>query len=117
MVESKFKTRFPDVDPEVLELIPYTNGQHLLGCICMAGLIYYEVGAWSHGYARGSRFFWISDINSMLLELAEFEHAIHLRRPGAHQTLQNFKNQQKEMVASIRGVSSISSYRTMVELY
>jgi hypothetical protein len=28
-MESKFETRFPDVDPEILELIPYTNGQDL----------------------------------------------------------------------------------------
>ena len=117
MLESKFKTRFPDVNPEVLELIPYTNGQYLFACIRMADLIYYEVGTWSHGYARGNRFFWVPDINSMLPELAKYEHDIHLRRPGAHQSLQNFKSQQKEMVVSIRGVSSISSYRTMVELY
>ena len=39
LVESKFKTRFPDVDPEVLELIPFTNGQYSLACICMTYLI------------------------------------------------------------------------------
>ena len=72
----------------------------------MADLIYYEVGAWSHGYARASRFFWIPDIDTMLLKLAEYEHDIHLRRPSAQQSLHDFKNQQKEMVASIREVSS-----------
>jgi predicted O-methyltransferase YrrM len=83
----------------------------------MADLIYYEVGAWSHGYARGSRFFCISDIYAMLRKLAEHEHNIHLRSPGAHQALKNFKIQQREKVSFIRGVSSISCYRTMVELY
>lgn len=84
----------------------------------MANLIYYEVGAWSHGYARSSRFFWNSDIDAILLKLAEYEHNIHLRCPGAHHALQDFKSQQTEMVASIRMVSSISSYcTTMVGLY
>ena len=118
MVESKFKIKYEHVEPEVLELIPYTNGQYLPACIYMANLIYYEVGAWSHGYARGSRFFWSSDIDAMLLKLAEYEHKIHLRCPGAGQALKNFKSQQIEIVASIRKVSSISSYcNTMVELY
>ena len=43
----------------------------------------------------------------MLLKLAEYEHNVHLRRPGAQQALQDFKNQQNEMVAAIREVSSI----------
>ena len=30
LVESRFKTRFPYVDSEILELIPFTNGQYLL---------------------------------------------------------------------------------------
>ena len=71
----------------------------------MAHLIYYEVGAWSHGYARGCRFFWIPDIDFMLRKLAEYEHNIHFRRPGARQALQEFKNQQYDLVASIRKVS------------
>ena len=111
--ESRFKTRYPDVDPGVLELIPYTNGQYILACVCMANLIYYEVSAWSYGYGRGSRFFWKSDIDAMLRKLAEYEHNIHLRHPGAQQALRNFKNQRNEMVASIRKVSFISSYRTV----
>jgi len=39
LLESRFKTRFPDIEPEILEFIPYTNGQHLLSCICMDELI------------------------------------------------------------------------------
>jgi hypothetical protein len=79
----------------------------------MAYFTYYEVGALSHGYAPRSRFFWISDIDAMLQELAKYEHNIHSRRPGAQLALQDFKYQQKEMVASIRKVSSISSCRTL----
>jgi hypothetical protein len=79
----------------------------------MADFTYYEVGAWSHGYASESRFFWISHIDSMLQKLAKYEHNIHFRRPRAQQALQEFKVQQKEMVASIRKVSSISSYPTL----
>jgi hypothetical protein len=79
----------------------------------MADFTYYEDAEWSHGYARESRFFWISDIDSMLRELAKYEHDIHFCRPGAQQALQDFRVQQKEMVASIRKVSSISSYRTI----
>ena len=81
----------------------------------MADFSYYEVGAWSQGYSRGSRFFWISDIDTMLLKLAEYEHNIHFRRAGAQNALQAFKNQQNEMVESIREVSFISSYSTMAK--
>ncbi|KIM37065.1 hypothetical protein M413DRAFT_448779 [Hebeloma cylindrosporum] len=84
LVEYRFKTRFPDVDPQVLELIPHTN-----------------VGAWSHGYARSSRFFWIPDIDAMLRKLAEYEHNLHLRRPGAKKALEDFKDQQIGIVNSI----------------
>ena len=85
----------------------------------MANLIYYdsEVRSLRMGNSRDRRFFWISDINTMLRKLAEYEHNIHLRCPGAQQALQNFKNQQNEMVASIREVSSMSSYFIVVELY
>ena len=79
----------------------------------MANFTYFEVGAWSFGYARGSRFFWDSDIHAMLQKLAEYQHNIHFRRPGAQQALKDFKDQQKEVVASIREVSSISSHRTI----
>ena len=72
----------------------------------MTDLTYYEVGAWSHGYARSSRFFWISDINTMLQKLAKYQHNIHLRRPGAQKALEDFKAQQVELVADIREVSS-----------
>ena len=83
----------------------------------MADLTYYEVGAWSYGYARGGRFFWIPDIHAMLLKLAKYEHNIHLRHPGAHKALQDFRDQQKDIVASIRRVSSISTFRTIVNFY
>jgi len=36
LVESKFKTCFPDMDLEALELVPYTNSQYLFECIYMA---------------------------------------------------------------------------------
>ncbi|KIM35789.1 hypothetical protein M413DRAFT_449606 [Hebeloma cylindrosporum] len=85
LVESRLKTRFPDVDPGVLELIPYTN-------VC----------AWSHGYTRSSRYFWIPDIDAVLQKIAEYERKIHHHLPGAQQALADFKAQQIEVVKSIR---------------
>ena len=50
----------------------WTNSfQERLVCICMADLI------------RGNRFFWISDIDTMFLKLAECELSIHFHRPVA----------------------------------
>ena len=69
-----------------------------------ANFIYYEDGARSDGVC----FFWISDIDAMLLKLAEYEHNIHFRRPGARQALEDFKDQQNEMVETIHEVSSNS---------
>jgi hypothetical protein len=106
LVESKFKRHFPDVDVEILELIPYTHGQHLLGCRWMVDLIKYPVG-WSDRRARSSRSFWIPDINTMLRKLAKYQHNVHLRRPGAQQALEDFKAQQIRTVTSIREVGSI----------
>ena len=116
MVESRFKKQFSDVDPEVLELIPFTNGQYLLPCICITYLIQYEVGGWSHGYRSGSRFFWISDIDAMLQKLAEYQHNIHLRHPGAQKVLEDFKARKMELVADIHEARS-NYHPTMVEIY
>jgi hypothetical protein len=44
-----------------------------------------------------SRFFWISDIHTMLRKLAEYQHDIHIRRPGAQKALEDFKAQQAEL--------------------
>jgi len=41
----------------------------------------------------------------MLRKLAEYQHDVHLRRPGAHQALDDFKTQQIELVTSIHEVS------------
>jgi hypothetical protein len=51
----------------------------------------------------------------MLRKLAEYQHNIHLRRPGAQKALEDFKAQQVGIVADIREVSS-NFYPNMVEL-
>jgi len=38
LLESRFRRHFPGVNPEILELIPYTNGQYLLAPICYGHL-------------------------------------------------------------------------------
>jgi hypothetical protein len=73
----------------------------------MADLIQYEVGSWSHGYGCSSHFFWNSDIHAMLQKLAEYEHNVHLHRPGAQHALEDFKAQQSEIMTAICKVSSI----------
>ena len=106
MAESKFKTHFPDVHREVLDLIPHTDGKYLLACIRMVDSTYFEVSAGSHNN-RGP-FFWIPDIDAMLLKLAKYEDNIHFHRPGAQQALEDFKDQQNKIVVSIHEVSFIS---------
>lgn len=51
----------------------------------------------------------------MLHRLAEYQHDIHLRRPGAQKALENFKAQQVELVADIREVNS-NLHRNAVKL-
>lgn len=84
--------------------------------ICMTYLIQYGVGAWSHGCASDSRFFWISDIDATLQKLAEYQHNIHLRRPGAQKALEDFKARKMELVADIHEARS-NFHPTMVEIY
>jgi hypothetical protein len=107
VIESKFETRFPGIDPEILELIPYTNGQRLLSANLLPISFCIQVGAWSSGYGAKNRYFWTPDINFMSQKIAEYERNIKRRRLGAKQALKDFKVQQIELVTSIREVSSI----------
>ncbi|CAA7263078.1 unnamed protein product [Cyclocybe aegerita] len=79
VVESKFKRRYPGVDSEVLELIPYTHA-----------------GTWA--YTKKSRFFWEFDIDRMKNKLEEYQSNVRRRRAGAVKALKVFRTQQKEMV-------------------
>ncbi|PPR02550.1 hypothetical protein CVT26_012018 [Gymnopilus dilepis] len=89
VVESRFKTLFPDIDRSVLELIPYTN-----------------TGGWSHGYASNSRFFWDADIHSMIRKLAVFEDDVHRRRLNAAKKLADFKMERMARVTEIKDTAA-----------
>lgn len=77
--------------------------------------VHCEADAWSHGYARNSRFFWISDIYNMLQKLAEYQRDVHLRCSGAQKALEDFKAQQVELVMDIHEVNP-NLHSNMVEL-
>ncbi|KDQ15359.1 hypothetical protein BOTBODRAFT_290130 [Botryobasidium botryosum FD-172 SS1] len=80
----KFKSRFPDFDPTIMELIPYTN-----------------TGGWAHGHASNSKFFWISDIYEMSQMLGVYQSDVHMRKPGAKKALDDFQASRMEHVAAI----------------
>ena len=59
-----------------------------------------------HGHAfKSGKFYWIGDIYDMAHQLAHYENDVHLRKHGAKEALENFKNFQKETAKAIMSVS------------
>ncbi|KAF8953642.1 hypothetical protein BDZ97DRAFT_2082542 [Flammula alnicola] len=84
VVRSKFKTRFPDLDISMLDLIPST-----------------DVGGWAHGHSSNSQFFWEADILDMVHKLATHTHNIHMRLADAKKNLDIFKEERLKLVKEI----------------
>jgi len=53
----------------------------------------------------------------MLRKLAEYQHNVHLRCPGAQKALEDFKVQQTEMVAAICEVGSILPWPNYAKIH
>ncbi|KAJ7634738.1 hypothetical protein FB45DRAFT_473064 [Roridomyces roridus] len=84
VVTSSFKRRFPDLDPSILELLPYTN-----------------IGGSAHGHASRSKFYWRADIEEMEQTLAVYERDIMMRKVDARKRLEEFKDKRIALVKSI----------------
>jgi len=88
VVASKFRVRFPDYDPLVMDLLPYTN-----------------TGGWAHGYASTSKYYWLDDIHDMVKELGKYQKDAIMRNRGAKQALDNFTKERIAFVATNAVVS------------
>ncbi|KAF9479912.1 hypothetical protein BDN70DRAFT_993084 [Pholiota conissans] len=88
LVNSRFKTRFPDKDKSVLDLLPFTND------IGDAMESFYSM--------RGRNYYWISDIEDILRQLGILEANIIKGFPDAKQALENFKARRLQLVQSIK---------------
>ncbi|KAJ7640797.1 hypothetical protein DFH06DRAFT_1097918 [Mycena polygramma] len=84
VVASSFKRRYPDLDAQVLDLIPYTN-----------------IGGFAHGHASRSQFYWPQDIEDMAEKLALYKRDIEMRIPGARKKLEKFIAERKALVEAI----------------
>ncbi|KAG2137149.1 uncharacterized protein EDB93DRAFT_769323 [Suillus bovinus] len=82
--KSNFPSRFPDIDPTVMDLIPFTN-----------------IGGWAHGHASGSKFFWSDDVLKMAAQLGFYQKDVHMFKPGAKKRLEDFKQSRKIYVDSV----------------
>ncbi|KAF8872479.1 hypothetical protein CPB84DRAFT_1799498 [Gymnopilus junonius] len=89
VVESRFKTMFPNVDRYILDLIPFTH-----------------TGGWSHGYSSSSRFFWRNDISNMIAKLAALDDNIRQGRPNAKRELTTFKVEHMERAMDMKSNAS-----------
>ncbi|KAG0698024.1 hypothetical protein DFH29DRAFT_1003243 [Suillus ampliporus] len=82
--EGNFKGKFPDFDPIIMDLIPFTN-----------------IGGWAHGHASGSKFFWSADVLKTAEQLGMYQKDVHMFKPRAKQVLEDFKQSRKEYVDSV----------------
>jgi len=57
-------------------------------------------GGWAHGYASNSKFYWEDDIYSMVKEFGKYQKDVELRKRGAKQALDDFKNSRIKFVAA-----------------
>ncbi|KAG1888676.1 hypothetical protein F4604DRAFT_2024303 [Suillus subluteus] len=79
-----FSSKFPDLDPIIMDLIPFTN-----------------TGGWAHGHASGSKFFWSDDVLKMAAQLGMCQKDVHMFKPGAKKRLEDFKQSRKRYVDSV----------------
>ncbi|KAJ6473640.1 hypothetical protein C8R47DRAFT_1145095 [Mycena vitilis] len=84
VVASSFKRRYPDLEAQVLDLIPYTN-----------------IGGFAHGHASRSQFYWPQDIEDMAEKLALHQRDIEMRIPGARKKLEKFIAERTALVGAI----------------
>lgn len=66
------------------------------------------VGGWAHGHASNGKFYWKDDIYDMAKELGVYQSNVQLRKPGAKQLLENFKQDRIKIVKSILMVSGFA---------
>jgi hypothetical protein len=104
---------FPDYDPLIMDLIPYTNGRYRR-LAYSAVLTFHKVGGWSHGQASNSKFFWKADIYSMARKLGEYQKDVQLRKLGAKEALEHFKKTRRALVEDIMKVSIDSKMKILV---
>ncbi|KAG2338543.1 hypothetical protein BDR05DRAFT_1004117 [Suillus weaverae] len=79
-----FSSKFPDLDPIIMDLIPFTN-----------------IGGWAHGHASGSKFFWSDDVPKMAVQLGMYQKDVHMFKSGAKKRLEDFKQSRKRYVDSV----------------
>ncbi|KAJ7754558.1 hypothetical protein B0H16DRAFT_747932 [Mycena metata] len=84
VVTSSFKKRFPHLDIDLLDLIPYTN-----------------IGGHAHGYPSKSQFYWKSDIEEMAETLAAYDRDVKMRLPGARKAREDFTAERIALVEAI----------------
>ncbi|KAF8872477.1 hypothetical protein CPB84DRAFT_1967442 [Gymnopilus junonius] len=85
VVESRLKTRFPEADNVILDLLLYTNAS-----------------GWHQGSSTGSRYFWDKDIQKMMHELRAYELAVYEHGVPANRELDTFIDERKSRVKEIR---------------
>lgn len=79
-----FLSKFPDFDPIIMDLIPFTN-----------------IGGWAHGHTSGSKFFWSDDVLQMAAQLGMYQKDVHMFKPGAKKRLEDFKQSRERCVDSV----------------
>ncbi|KAF6746721.1 hypothetical protein DFP72DRAFT_620029 [Ephemerocybe angulata] len=84
MVHSKFKTKYPDLDNEILNYIPSTH-----------------VGPWANGYSSNSKYYWEADIPAAAEEWETLEHAAAMGSAAAKRIFTEWKDDRARWIENI----------------
>ncbi|EIM81424.1 uncharacterized protein STEHIDRAFT_171802 [Stereum hirsutum FP-91666 SS1] len=82
--EGKLKSTYPDADPAVLELLPYTH-----------------TGAWAHGLASGKRYFWHDELRVLVMQRGKLLKNFMMGKTGAKAALTEFDTVKLKAVKSL----------------
>ncbi|THH15441.1 hypothetical protein EW146_g5042 [Bondarzewia mesenterica] len=84
LYSAKFKSQYPDLDPSILQLIPYTN-----------------YSGWNRGRQSNSKYYWRADIEAMTEKVDEFQEDINLKKPEAQRVWEEFQSKSIEHVGAV----------------
>jgi len=106
--QHKIIKRYTSIDPEVLDLIPATNGMSTSPGMHSNSFIsdfVQSVGGWSHGHASTGNFYWDEDVETMISKLSSLKKDFQKKRSNGQKILDDFRAARKQRIQEIKQVA------------
>lgn len=94
----KFKTKYPDYDPEILEYILHTNSEVCVRCVVSPSLTPSLVGGSAHGHPSSSEYYWDEDIEAVWEKWSSLKNAAYKGFVGAKDAFNKWKAERIQWV-------------------